>query len=77
MSRLMNKKKKSIYHGVYAAFVENESALKRFLGRFLYKPEDVDDMAQETFLRAYSATDGHEIDSPQSLPVQGGAHYGI
>ena len=52
--------------GVYAAFVENESALKRFLGRFLYKPEDVDDMAQETFLRAYSATDGHEIDSPKA-----------
>ena len=66
MSRLMNKKKKSMYHGVYAAFVENESALKRFLGRFLYKPEDVDDMAQETFLRAYSATDGHEIDSPKA-----------
>lgn len=66
MSRFMNKKNKSMYHSIYAAFVDNESALKRFLGRFLYSPEDVDDMAQETFLRAYSATEGHEIDSPRA-----------
>lgn len=66
MPRFINKKKKPIYHGVFAAFVENESALKRFLGRFLYRAEDVDDMAQETFLRAYGATDGHEIGNPRA-----------
>jgi len=62
----MNKKKKSFNSSIYAAFVDNENALKRFLGRFLYKPQDVEDMAQETFLRAYKATQGHEIESPRA-----------
>lgn len=62
----MNKKKKSFNSSIYAAFVDNENALKRFLGRFLYKSQDVEDMAQETFLRAYKATQGHEIESPRA-----------
>ena len=62
----MNKKKTSRGSSIYSAFVNNESVLKRFLSRFLYSPEDVDDMAQETFLRAYKATDGREIDSPRA-----------
>jgi RNA polymerase sigma-70 factor (ECF subfamily) len=62
----MSTKKSFFYSNIYAAFVDNEGALKRFLGRFLYNPEDVDDMAQETFLRAYKATQGHEIDSPRA-----------
>jgi RNA polymerase sigma factor (sigma-70 family) len=62
----MNKKNKSFNSGIYAAFVDNENALKRFLGRFLYKSQDVEDMAQETFLRAYKATQGHEIESPRA-----------
>ena len=62
----MSKKKSPFYSNIYTAFVDNESALKRFLGRFLYNSEDVDDMAQESFLRAYKATDGHDIDSPRA-----------
>ena len=62
----MNKKNKSFNSGIYAAFMDNENALKRFLGRFLYKSQDVEDMAQETFLRAYKATQGHEIESPRA-----------
>ncbi len=52
--------------GIYDAFVACESSLKRFIGRFLYKPEDINDMAQETFLRAYSAIQDREIDSPKA-----------
>ena len=55
---------------IYSSFLESEFALKRFLGRFLYKPEDIDDMAQETFLRAYSATQGRDIDSPKAYLFQ-------
>ena len=62
----MNKKNKSFNSSIYAAFVDNENALKRFLGRFLYKSQDVEDMAQETYLRAYKATQGHEIESPRA-----------
>ena len=48
------------------AFLSCESALKRFLGRFLYKPEDVDEIAQETFLRAYHASKTTDVQSPQA-----------
>ena len=56
--------------GVYAAFLKNESMLKRFLRRFLYKQEDIDEISQETFLRAYKATKGREIDSPKAYLFQ-------
>ena len=53
-----------------AAFLQNESILKRFLRRFLYKQEDIDEISQETFLRAYKATKGREIDSPKAYLFQ-------
>ena len=56
--------------GIYSAFLQNESILKRFLRRFLYKQEDIDEISQETFLRAYKATKGREIDSPKAYLFQ-------
>ena len=56
--------------GIYSAFLQNESVLKRFLRRFLYKQEDIDEISQETFLRAYKATKGREIDSPKAYLFQ-------
>ena len=56
--------------GILSAFVQNESALKRFLRRFLYKKEDIDEISQETFLRAYKATKGRSIDSPKAYLFQ-------
>lgn len=56
--------------GIYAAFLQNESILKRFLRRFLYKQEDIDEISQETFLRAYKATRGRQIDSPKAYLFQ-------
>lgn len=56
--------------GIYAAFLQNESILKRFLRRFLYKQEDIDEISQETFLRAYKATRGRDIDSPKAYIFQ-------
>jgi len=56
--------------GIYTAFLQNESILKRFLRRFLYKQEDIDEISQETFLRAYKATKGREIDSPKAYLFQ-------
>lgn len=56
--------------GIFQAFLQNESLLKRFLRRFLYKQEDIDEISQETFLRAYKATKGREIDSPKAYLFQ-------
>ena len=56
--------------GIFQAFLQNESALKRFLRRFLYKQEDIDEIFQETFLRAYKATKGRDIESPKAYIFQ-------
>ena len=56
--------------GIYHAFLESESSIKRFLRRFLYKNEDIDEISQETFLRAYKATSGRDIESPKAYLFQ-------
>lgn len=61
-----DKSKKVKSKRLLTSFLDWERPLKRFIGRFLFKPEDIDDMAQETFLRAYSATQGRELDSPKA-----------
>lgn len=50
---------------LYHAFVQHERALKRFIGRFLRNRQDIEDVAQETFLRAYST--GRDIEQPKSF----------
>lgn len=62
----LDNKKKLKNSGLIEAFIRWELPLKRFIGRFLYKPEDIDDMAQETFLRAYGANRDKPIDSPKA-----------
>jgi RNA polymerase sigma-70 factor (ECF subfamily) len=55
---------------ILAAYLENEAALKRFLRRFLGRVlsrDMVDDLAQETFLRAYAAEALEDIASPRAF----------
>jgi len=40
--------------------------LKRYLSRLLRRPEDVEDVAQESFLKVLEAGSKGEIRSPQS-----------
>lgn len=49
------------------AFLENESFLKKFLTRFLSQPQDIEDVAQETFLKAFNAEKHQEIRSPKAF----------
>jgi RNA polymerase sigma factor (sigma-70 family) len=60
------KKNNSALLSIYDTFLGSESALRRYLTRFVHRPEDIDDMAQETFLRAYTATSGRDIDFPKA-----------
>ena len=60
------KKNTSVISSIYDTFIGSESALKRYLGRFVYRQEDIDDMVQETFLRAYKATDARNIEYPKA-----------
>ena len=50
---------------VLEAYLQNETALKRYLRRFTKSREAADDLAQEAFLRAFAAESGHLIDTPK------------
>ena len=48
------------------AFLENESGIRRFLSRRVRRPQDVDDLTQETFLRAYAAEGEQDVAAPRA-----------
>lgn len=48
------------------AFYANEGPLKTFISRFMYRPQDVDDIAQETFIRAFKAEKKGVIEHPKA-----------
>ena len=52
---------------VHDAFLKNEAVLRRFISRFFRSIQDVEDIAQETFLRAYSAEKRLEIEQPKAF----------
>lgn len=56
-------------NGVFSAFQLHQEALRRYISRLVRRPHDIDDIAQETFLRAYNAEKSHEqgIDQPKSF----------
>ncbi len=70
MSRSPKMREKHHFSGIYDAFVNSELALKRYLSRFFYRNEDIDDMAQETFLKAYKFTQHRKMDYPKAYLFQ-------
>lgn len=50
-----------------AAFEKHQLALKRFISRYLRNAQDIDDVAQEAFLRALSAGRDTDIRQPKSF----------
>ena len=70
MTERHNNKKMPYLSGIYETFRSSESGLKRYLRRFFYREEDIDDMAQETFLKAYKYTQGRKIDFPKAYLYQ-------
>lgn len=51
---------------LYDAYIACEMPLRRFLGRFCARTEDIEDLAQEAFLRAFDAELEVEIRSPKA-----------
>lgn len=51
---------------ILRSFLENERGIKRYLSRFLPRAHDVDDLAQETFLRAF-AENGSHVNNPRAF----------
>ena len=52
---------------ISAIFIENNSFLKKFLARFLSEQQDIDDVVQETWLRAYQAEQSADIEQPRAF----------
>src|ERR1700751_757422 len=52
---------------VFEAYTRHGLALKRFIGRFMRNFSDVEDIAQEAFLRAYAVERLRSIEQPKSL----------
>lgn len=48
-------------------FLSNERALKNYLSRFFNRAQDIDDIAQETFLKAFAAEIKTDIRSPKAF----------
>ncbi len=51
---------------VSAAFLENLAFLERFLARFFSDRRDIEDVAQEAYLRAYVAEQQKDIEQPKA-----------
>ena len=49
------------------AFERHHSALKRFIARFLSSQHDIEDVAQESFLRAFRAGMDYDVRQPKSF----------
>jgi RNA polymerase sigma factor (sigma-70 family) len=52
---------------ILEAYLENETALKRYLRRFIRSREAGDDLAQEAFLRAFAAESEKTIEAPKAF----------
>ena len=54
--------------GITQAFMDNNAFLKKFLAKFLYREQDIEDVAQEAYLRAYSTEQERgEIQQPKAF----------
>lgn len=61
-----SKTNSKVRSGILGAYEHHADALKRFIARFVHGSHDVDDVAQEAFLRAYSAEAQRPIEQPKS-----------
>jgi RNA polymerase sigma factor (sigma-70 family) len=51
--------------------------LKRFIGRFMRSPSDIEDIAQEAFLRAYTVERSRPIEQPKSFLFRIAKHLAL
>lgn len=67
IKKIKNRSSQQCGSAVTPAFIENQSFLKRFLTRFLSSSQDIEDVVQESYLKALSAEKKHEITSPKAF----------
>jgi RNA polymerase sigma-70 factor (ECF subfamily) len=53
--------------GILQAFLQHQSALRSYISRFMVSAHEIDDVSQETFLRAYKAEQKNTIEQPKAF----------
>ena len=61
-----NKYSKSRF-AILTEFNNSQLSLRSFISRYVISPQDIDDVSQETFLRAYKAEKEKEIEHPKAF----------
>lgn len=62
---------------ILSEFAASKPALRRYLGRFFSKPQDIDDMLQEVFLRCYAAETRRPILLPRAYLFRAAKHVAL
>lgn len=62
---------------VYEAYTHHVASLKRFIGRFMRNSSDIEDIAQEAFLRAYTVEQSRPIEQPKSFLFRIAKHLAL
>lgn len=60
-------KKQDTVPSVLESFINHQSSLRRYISRFVKRSHDIDDVAQEAFLRAYRTEQKRPIEQPKSF----------
>jgi RNA polymerase sigma factor (sigma-70 family) len=76
-SRFCARKSDDENTSVLAAFAVHQIPLKRFIARFMRNASDVEDIAQETFLRAFSVEQRRAIEQPKSFLYRIAKHIAL
>ncbi|MFC3052533.1 RNA polymerase sigma factor [Kordiimonas pumila] len=62
---------------IYESFIEHEKALKHYLRRFFSRAQDIEDIAQETFLKAFATEIRTDVRSPKALLFRAAKHLAL
>jgi RNA polymerase sigma-70 factor (ECF subfamily) len=63
----ISKGKAPLVSQIFNHFIDNEAIIKKFLRRFSSNPHDIDDICQETILRALNAEKNKDIHEPRAF----------
>ena len=53
--------------GILQTFLQHQASLRNYISRFMVSSHEIDDVSQETFLRAYKAEQTVAIDQPKAF----------
>lgn len=62
---------------ILESYLRHEAAIKKYLFRFFSRPQDVDDVAQEVFIKAFATEVRTEIRDPKRLLFRAAKHAAL